>query len=116
MRTLRALVAPTTLAVALLAAAPDAGNGPPKGDAVVHIANYAFTPPTLTVAAGERVTFVNDDQEPHTATAVDKSFDSEGLDFHKTWSHVFSKPGTYAYFCQLHPQMKGTIVVREAGR
>jgi plastocyanin len=88
----------------LLGAAPDSGP-------VVHIANFAFKPPSITVPVGARVTFVNDDEEPHTVTATDKSFDSEGLDLHQSWQHAFSKPGTYAYFCEVHPFMKATITV-----
>jgi plastocyanin len=88
----------------LLGAAPDSGP-------VVHISNFAFKPPSITVAAGQRVTFVNDDEEPHTVTAAGKTFDSEGLDLHGSWQHVFTKPGTYAYICSLHPFMKGTVVV-----
>jgi plastocyanin len=81
----------------------------------VHIKNFMFNPMTATIDAGDRVTFVNDDDEAHTATAVDHSFDSEGLDAHASFQHVFSKPGTYSYFCELHPYMKATIVVRAAG-
>lgn len=106
MQILRALAALPVLAVATIAAAPAPAT------AVVHISNFAFSPPTLTVAAGTRVTFVNDDEEPHTATAVDKSFDSEALDLHQSWQHAFAAPGRYAYFCELHPHMRGTVVVR----
>ena len=91
----------------LLAAAPSPGP-------VVHIADFAFHPQTITVRAGTDVTFVNDDQEPHTVTAVDKSFDSQGLDLHQSWHHTFAKPGSYAYFCEVHPMMKGTVVVLPA--
>ena len=115
MRTLRALGALSALAALLLGAAPDRAGGAAGGDVVVHIANFAFRPSPMSVDAGQRVTFVNDDEEPHTVTAVDKSFDSEALDMHQTWQHTFSKPGTYAYFCELHPTMKGSIVVRAAG-
>jgi plastocyanin len=101
--------AASALILLLAAAAPAAAQTPPP--AVVHIANFAFTPKTLTIASGQTVTFVNDDGEPHTATAVDKSFDSAGLDLHDTWRHAFPKPGTYAYYCAMHPYMKGTIVV-----
>jgi plastocyanin len=62
--------------------------------ATVHIKNYTFVPATLTVVAGTTVTFVNDDDEPHTATARDKSFDSEAIDTNGTWQHTFAKPGT----------------------
>jgi plastocyanin len=49
-------------------------------------------------------------------TATDKSFDSEGLDTAGTWQHVFNNPGTYHYFCELHPYMKATIVVLPASK
>ncbi|HYL26791.1 MAG TPA: cupredoxin family copper-binding protein [Candidatus Nitrosotalea sp.] len=78
----------------------------------VHIKGDAFVPPTLTVPAGTTVTFANDDDDAHTVTASDGTFDSKGLDTSQTWQHTFEKPGTYRYFCQLHPFMKGTIVVK----
>ena len=95
------------LAALLLAAAPDTAPA-------VHIKNFSFIPQTITVRAGQRVTFTNDDDEPHTVTALDKSFDSEGLDTHRSWQHAFAKPGTYAYFCEMHPYMKGRVVVLAA--
>lgn len=80
----------------------------------VHIRNFAFSPATLTIAAGTTVRFVNDDQEAHTATANDRSFDSGGLDTNDSWEHRFDARGTYHYFCQMHPYMHGTIVVTKA--
>jgi len=80
----------------------------------IHIKNFKFNPTPAKIHAGDRVTFVNDDNEAHTATADDKSFDSEGLDTGGTWQHVFTKPGTISYFCELHPYMKATIVVLPA--
>jgi plastocyanin len=80
----------------------------------VHIKDFKFVPPALTVPAGSTVTFVNDDTEPHTATADDKSFDSEAIDTSETWKHTFAKPGTFAYFCEMHPMMKGTLTVKAA--
>lgn len=105
-------VIPWLAALALLAA--PALAAPPAAVATVHIKNYAFVPPALTVAAGTSVTFVNDDDEPHTATAVDKSFDSAALDTNESWKHTFAKPGTYAYFCEMHPMMRGTLIVKAA--
>jgi plastocyanin len=105
--------AASALTAIFVATAPTlalAQTPPPR--AVVHIANFTFAPRTLTVEPGQPVRFVNDDNEPHTATAVDKSFDSGGLDQHNAFEHAFSKPGTYAYFCEMHPYMKGTIVVK----
>lgn len=78
----------------------------------VEIKNDAFAPSTLTITAGEAVTFTNDDDDAHTVTATDGSFDSKGLDTNGHWRHTFAKPGTYTYYCQLHPFMKGTIVVK----
>lgn len=81
----------------------------------VTIADDAFTPQTLSIDAGQTVTFTNDDDDAHTVTARDGSFDSKGLDTKGVWRHTFMKPGTYAYYCELHPFMKGTIVVKAAG-
>ena len=80
----------------------------------IHIKNFKFEPTPIKIHSGDRVTFVNDDSEAHTATADDKSFDSEALDTDGTWQHAFTKPGTYNYFCELHPYMKATIVVLPA--
>jgi plastocyanin len=80
----------------------------------IHIKDFKFNPTPVKIHSGDRVTFVNDDEEAHTVTSDDKSFDSEGLDGGKTWQHVFAKPGTYNYFCELHPYMKATIIVLPA--
>lgn len=80
----------------------------------VHIKDFAYVQPTITVPVGTTVKFVNDDGEAHTVTAVDKSFDSTGLDTGNAWTYKFTKPGRYAYFCALHPYMKGTVVVKAA--
>jgi plastocyanin len=102
------------LAVSLTASASAAVPGLLPAVATVHIKDFKYNPPALTVHVGDRVTFVNDDDEAHTVTATDKSFDSEGLDTAGTWQHVFTKPGTYHYFCELHPYMKAAIVVLPA--
>ncbi len=87
----------------------------PATNVTVEIKNFAFVPATLAVTPGTTVHFVNDDSEAHTVTAVDKSFDSAGLDTGSAWTHRFTTPGKFAYFCGLHPYMRGTIVVRNAG-
>lgn len=81
--------------------------------AIVTIANFAFSPAALTVHAGTTVRFINRDSEAHTVTAKG-GFTSGGLDTGDSWSHRFDRPGTYRYFCALHPYMKGTIVVLPA--
>jgi plastocyanin len=95
--------------VALLAAAPS-----PRTGTVVHIRDDTFIPASVTVRAGERVTFVNDDDDAHTATADDNSWDSEGLNQGQRWTHAFAKAGKIAYHCTVHPMMRATIVVRSA--
>jgi plastocyanin len=97
----------------LAATLPTPGLAAPS-PAVIHIANFAFIPATVRVAVGQPVSFVNDDSEPHTASAVDRSFDSGGLDLHDSWQHTFTAPGTHRYFCEMHPTMTGTIVVTAA--
>jgi len=84
---------------------------------VVHAKDFAYKPLELTVAAGTTVTFVNDDDTAHTATAVtmgdDKKplFDSGNMDKGQKWSFTFKKPGTYQYLCMYHAFMKAKIVV-----
>jgi plastocyanin len=106
----------TLLALALVAAIVPvpAASSPPAAAVMVHIKDDAFTPATLTVMAGARVTFVNDDDDAHTATADDQSWDSEGLNLGQRWTHAFGKAGTVKYHCTVHPNMHGTIVVRSA--
>jgi plastocyanin len=95
-------------------AAADSSPAATPAAVVVHIKDFRYAPDPVHVQTGRRVTFVNDDDEAHTVTAVDKSFDSAGLDSNASWHHVFSKAGTYTYFCELHPYMKATIVVTTA--
>lgn len=80
-------------------------------DAAVTISDFAFDPPTLTVAAGTTVTWRNVDDEPHTVTAADRAIDSPPLDGGDRYSLALTRPGTYTYFCRLHPHMVGTVVV-----
>ena len=80
---------------------------------MVAIANFAYAPVQLTVAVGQRVTFINHDSANHTATS-DKAgaFDTGNLDQGHSMVITFSKPGVYTYHCQFHPFMHGRIVVR----
>jgi len=80
--------------------------------AQVKIDNFSFTPTTLTVAPGTTVTWTNSDDVPHTVVSDDKLFKSKVLDTDEKFSYTFTKPGTYPYFCSVHPKMTGNIVVR----
>ena len=89
----------------------------PTGPVVqVNIFNYKFDPETVTIQVGTTVTWTNKDEIPHTVASSDKSFKgSSGLDTGDSYSYTFTKPGTYKYYCTLHPFMMGTIVVQAKG-
>lgn len=82
------------------------------GESTVTIVGFAFAPPEIDVAAGATVTWTNQDQVPHTATAEDGSFDSGTIAASAEASQTFDTPGTYAYVCAFHSNMKGTVVVK----
>jgi plastocyanin len=77
----------------------------------VTIADFAFMPPELAVAAGTTVTWTNEDWAPHTATADEGSLDSGRLDQGVSFEHTFAEAGTFAYHCTFHPGMVGSVVV-----
>jgi len=78
----------------------------------VRIEGYAFAPRELTVPAGTTVVWTNHDPAPHTVTSTTGAFGSPALDQGERFSFTFEKPGEYAYFCTLHPQMTGTVHVQ----
>ena len=80
-------------------------------DATAKIDNFTFVPARLTVKAGTTVTWRNEDDIPHTVTSASQLFKSKALDTDDSFSFTFTEPGTYDYFCSLHPRMTGTIVV-----
>ncbi len=82
-----------------------------NSNATVKILNFKYVPETLKIGTGETVQFVNQDEEPHTVTAKDGSFDSKALDTQQAWTHTFNQAGTFPYLCSIHPYMKGTITV-----
>jgi plastocyanin len=100
------------LAAAVLAIAAAAVSAAAPHAARVAIHDFAYGPPTMTVPVGSTVTWTNRDEEVHTVTAAGGAFGSAGLDRNETFSRTFTARGTYDYFCALHPQMKGRIVVR----
>jgi plastocyanin len=106
-----ALGAALVLSFAAHRAFADAAGGASATDTHVSIDNYAFKAPKVTIPAGGAVVWKNGDDDPHTVTADDGSFDSKGLGLGDTYRHVFAKPGTYPYHCSAHPYMKGVVVV-----
>ena len=87
----------------------------PSG-AAMQTGSVYYSPPTITVVLGvnSTVTWVNNDDAPHTVTANDGSFNSGNINAGQSWAHTFTTPGTYTYYCSYHPWMKGTVVVKAA--
>ena len=138
MKPLRLILAATCAALALGACGgsggaatedqSDPGTGAASGAASVAIANFAFDPDPVTVAVGEEVTWINEDDILHTVTSgapkeqgipgvskdkapkPDGLFDEE-LDLDDDYSFTFDKAGEYSYFCDIHAGMEGTVVV-----
>lgn len=117
-RLLAAGVAALTLAaLAGVALAQDSAtsSAPPAPVVKIAIDDYAFKPATVRVAPGTSIVWTNGDDDPHTVTADDGSFDSKGLGQGDTYARTFSKAGTYAYHCAAHPFMKGVVIVEGSG-
>jgi plastocyanin len=80
---------------------------------MVDIKDFAYVPDPVEIAVGTTVTWTNSDTVPHTATAQDRQVLQSGtLNPGDTFSQTFATPGTFDYFCEFHPNMKGTIVVQ----
>jgi plastocyanin len=81
--------------------------------AKVVIDNFSFSPKTFTVPAGATVTWTNHDKVPHVVTTADNQFQkSPVLKAGQSFSNTFATAGTYSYFCSIHPQMTGKIIVK----
>jgi len=80
----------------------------------ISISNFTFAPATVEVPVGTTLRWVNDDDVPHTVLGSDKGsvIRSPALDTNDGYSVVLSQPGTYHYFCSLHPHMTGTVIVK----
>jgi len=98
----------TVTLVATLAFATLGEAAPPR----VQIKEFKFVPTQLSVPVGTTVTWTNGDDEAHTVTAVDRAYTSTAMEHAESFAHRFNAPGTYTYFCALHPHMTATVVVR----
>jgi plastocyanin len=101
----------------LLAGSPDVranAQPAPPTTAEVKIDNFTFGPAALTVPAGTTVTWTNRDDIPHTVVSSDdpRTFKSKVLDTDEKFSFTFANPGTYPYFCSIHPKMTGKVIVQ----
>jgi YVTN family beta-propeller protein len=103
---------------ATLAAAPQPTPGaqvapvaPEASTIAATIAQFAFSPPTVTVASALSVTWTNTDSVQHTTTSDSPNWDSGPLSQGATFTTTFTTPGTYSYHCYIHPFMQGTVIV-----
>jgi plastocyanin len=83
----------------------------PASGAEVKIDNFSFGPASVAVPVGTTITWTNHDDVPHVVASDDKIFKSKALDTDDRFSFTFTKPGTYEYFCAIHPKMTAKVVV-----
>jgi plastocyanin len=108
-----------TLTIALLTIATLLGHAQepvsakaPTNAAEITIDNFTFTPGALTVKVGTKITWKNRDDVPHVIMSTDNIFRSKALDTDDQFSFTPTKPGTYEYFCSIHPKMTGKLIVQ----
>ena len=106
------LAGPSALPIRAATAASRPTTASAADGSEVGIRGFAFVPSMLTVSVGTTVTWTNRDEEPHTVTSANGDFSSPGLDTDEAFSRKFTAPGTYTYFCALHPHMTATIIVK----
>ena len=99
-------------AIATSGSANHANSKPEAATAEVKIDNFSFGPQSVSVAPGTKVTWTNRDDIPHTVVSTEGVFKSRVLDTDEAFSFTFEKPGTYPYFCSVHPKMTGQVVVK----
>ena len=107
--------APAPAQQATSTSSPATGDPTTGGAAKVDIDNFDFAPMTVTVTVGTTITWTNHDDVPHTVLSADEpaAFKSPPLDTDDAYSFTFTKPGTYKYFCSVHPKMVGMVVVTQ---
>ena len=93
-------------------AAPTSASAASTGGPSVTIKNFAFRPAKLTVANGTKLSITNADGADHTVSARDNSFSSPILQPGKRATITLGKSGTFAFYCKIHANMAGTVVVK----
>jgi plastocyanin/predicted lipoprotein with Yx(FWY)xxD motif len=92
--------------------APTSTSAPAAPPQAIKIASFAFSPTSVTVAVGTKVTWTNSDTTGHTVASDTGLFNSPNLINGDSFSFTFTTPGTYAYHCSIHPSMNGTVTVQ----
>lgn len=85
-------------------------SSPSTHTVVIH--GYAYHPPAITVSPGTRIVFVNRDQTAHTASQTGAKFDTGTIQPGHQAAITVSRPGRYTFYCQFHPFMHGTVIVK----
>jgi len=101
-----------SLLLLALSQAPVARAADSFSPVAIAIDNFSFTPQKITVKAGTTITWTNRDDIPHTVVSTDQAFKSKTLDTDDKFTTTLAKPGTYTYFCSIHPKMTGKIIVQ----
>ena len=109
-------VSPTVPVQTLITPVPTPISQASVSGNTITIKNFAFTPKTITVKTGSIVRWENKDSIPHRIIFIDKDgqdtpVDSSVLSSTQSWSKKFDQPGTYPYYCKIHPEMTGTVIV-----
>ncbi len=81
------------------------------GQQQVVVDNFSFAPATTAVPVGSTITWTNRDDVPHNIVSTEQKFKSPVLDTDEKFAHTFDAPGTYKYYCSIHPKMTGEVVV-----
>lgn len=81
----------------------------------VIIKNYTFNPTDVTIKKGSKVTWTNEDPVAHTVDSEveEEKFESKPFNQGETFSHTFNKVGNFNYYCSIHPQMRGKVIVQD---
>jgi plastocyanin len=114
---LRLCIAAILLVIAMVAgragnSSSAAATEKPVAETAIKIDNFTFSPNALTLPVGSTIRWTNKDDIPHNVVSEDKSFKSKVMDTDEQFSYTFTKPGTYLYFCSIHPKMTGKIIVQ----
>jgi plastocyanin len=108
-QSLRAFAAGIVVACAVYAV--HAVAAPSPAESRITIDNFTFKPDVITIPKGTKIEWDNEDDIPHTVVETQGKFNSPALDTDDKYAFTFDVPGTYEYFCSLHPHMKGKVVV-----
>lgn len=92
---------------------PTPGETPLSGEVTATINSYSYNPQNITVKEGTKVVWENEQSITHTVTSKEDFFDSGNIEQGDSYSYTFEKPGTYNYYCTIHPSMEGKVVVKK---